>query len=209
MNNFDIDKILKGIQEGKRCSWVLDEDEVTTIVSIEQIDNDLYTYTSSTRHKYDVVSPTHNDRRTLNEKELRTLLGQGSHEVFNTISYVYKEIINENTRQKVDLIYSYLRQSPKVVYVVFKEDRHETGKGEPNMHFNSLFKDLDQAEGMVNYLKKKQGATCYGKSLTLALKEGELELHGDLSQFDKVNSKQILATLLNMDMNKIAAFFEA
>lgn len=103
MNDFYIDKILKSIQEGKRCSWMLDQDEFSTIVSIEQIDNDLYTYTSSTSHKYDVVSPTHDDRRTLNEKELRTLLGQVANEVSNTISYVDRDMINENTGRKVDL----------------------------------------------------------------------------------------------------------
>lgn len=205
MNNKKIDQIVEQLRQGKRCYFGFDAQELSTVATVEQNAENLYTYARWVSHKYDVVSPAHNEKRVLNEAELRKLLSDLSEEVLNNISYKDKDAINENTQKKVDLIYSYLKQGPKVVYVVFKGGRNPDEK---YMNFNSLFKEREQAEQMVEYLRQKQGVPSYWREVTLTLREQQIELQAELSAYDRLTSKQILITLLDMEPNKLETFFE-
>lgn len=208
MKNHTIDNILRQLQQGKRCYYGFEDSEFSTIVSIEKNTGGQYTYTCSINHKYDVVSPAQYENRIVNEDELHKLLSELSEDVLDNIHYADTEVINENTQEKVNLIYSYLRRSPKVVYVVFKEMKGEGSVGEREMNFNSLFSDHQQAEHMADYIKSKQGVRSYWKEVTLVLNDGAVELRAELSPYDKVNASQILIMLLDMDPNKLETFFE-
>ena len=205
-----IDELLNHIKQGKRCYCSSEDDKFSAILTLEERSDGLYLYHYTVSHKYDAIAPTHYDKRILNETELKTVLHELSEDTFKHVSYVYKDIINETTREKVDLIYSYLRQKPKIVYAVFKEDRWERAAARnDSMHFNGMYPTAEQAESMVAYLRTKQGAQSYWKPVTLSLegREEGIQLHGDLSRQDQVTANQILATLLEMNDEQLAKFF--
>ena len=209
MNNQNIDDILKHLTHGERCTCGFEDDEFSTVISIEQNPDGSYTYKSGINHKYDVIFPTRYDSWNYDEMELRSVLRELPDDVFQTFSYTYKDIINEKTREKVELIYSYLRQAPKTIYVVFREEDQRQTKNIPLMKFNGLFKSHESAEQNVQYLRSKLGIKSYWKEVSLSLQDGQMVLHGNFSEQDSVNSNQILVTLLDMDTNRLTRFLES
>lgn len=208
MNSDKINDILNHLSQGKRCYFEYDDDELSTIVTIEFNENGSYTYQHSTSQKHDVISPTQYDIPILKEEDLRLLLNGLSEETFPHVSYAYKDIINEKTREKVEWIYSSLKQRSQTIYVVLKEDQSNRNDF-PHMHFNSMFKTLAPAEQMVNYLITKLGANSYWKEVNLSLQGEEIQLGAEFSELENVNSRQILATLLDMNKQELTKFFES
>lgn len=203
-----IDELLNHIKQGKRCYCSSEGDEFSTILSLQQNSAGLYLYNYTVSHKYDVIAPTHYDKRILNETELKAALTELPDDIFQHVSYVYKDIINEKTRGKADSIYLCLKQRARIVYVVFKEDRWERAAGRNDyMHFTGMYQTAEQAESMVQYLRTKQGAHSYWKPVTLSLEGEELQLQVELAPQDQLTPTQILATLLDMNNEQLAKFF--
>lgn len=109
----------------RRCYCGIGDGARSTLISIEQSRGGLYSYNYSVRHTYDVIAPTHDDIRIVNATELRNLLSNVPNEAFDSVSYASTNSINEKNRDKADLIFSYLKQKPKVLYVAFKADGYE------------------------------------------------------------------------------------
>ncbi len=206
MNNFTIEDILNQIDQGKRCYFGSDDDEISTMSTIELDRNGLYEYRSTVSLNHDVVAPVQYQNKLLNKTDLREVLGKIPDDLVQTVSYADTRMINEKTRDAADLIFSRLKQRPRIGYIVLKSDRHRTGNPR-DMYFNGLYKTRQQAEAMVDYLKTKQGAESSWKELTLSLKDGELEIQGNLSSSEHVNSQQILATLLDIGVSGLEKFF--
>lgn len=209
MDNQYIDSILQQINEGKRCYCGYDYEEIFTVLAIEKNEDNSYSYRYSIRDKYDMQAPTHYDNRILNEDELRAALRELPAELFENISYTYNDPINENTRETIDLIYWYLRQAQKEVYIVFKEDRFQkSASGNVYRDFNSLFKHREDAERMLDYLSNIQHAECTLRSVILTLANEELQIQADLDPLERLTPRQILVTLLDMNTEQIKKFFE-
>jgi hypothetical protein len=208
MNKDQIDEILSNIQHGKRCYCGFEDGEYSTVISIDQNGNDLYSYTAVIGPKYDVIAPAQYDKRLVNEPELRILLANVPDETFSMISYRDTNLINDNNRERADLIYSYLKQKPKALYAVFKEDRWEMAEpGKQPRHFNGLYRAAEEAQRMVDYLRIKQGLRPYWKQILLSIKGDQVEFHGGLSDVDQINVKQTLGMLLDMDTHRLLNFF--
>lgn len=204
-----INDILSQIHHGKRCYLGSEDNELSTVIRLELNREGLYEFQSTASLQHDVVAPAQYDHKLLNEAELREMLKKLSDDFFEKISYIDTRMINEGNQDAADLIFSRLKQRPRNVYVVFKKDRHGTGDEQiQDTHFSGLYKTHQQAEQMVEYLKTKQGVECYWRKLTLSLKDGEVDVQGNVSALDHVNSRQILVTLLAMGRQGIKTFFE-
>jgi hypothetical protein len=207
MNNSEIDKILQNIQQGKKCLMGFDTDETTLVVSIEQQSNGMYKYSYSMRDIYDMSAPSHLESKIMDETELRATLNKLHSDTPGDISYVYVDFLKEDRySEKLNVIHSILKQGWRSVYVVLVNKSKNIDNINLYMDYNSVFSHPYQAEYMLAYLKK-QGVRCCIKKVDIALVEGEVQIKGDLSQHERLSSRQILATLVEMDITKIKRFF--